>query len=282
MAMEQGRFRRKAFLVVALGSLVLAAGCIGDDLTEEAPEEPGAGEEATVESSMSWWATDCQAVFAAVPVEADALEPYLPSGFTPLTPEAFGLPPDFQGDAVLGAKTAQCDDVATLDGSEPLAYGALWAPVEPPEEMEEDAALFHFVAWDTLVQDDDTRDHLHGWGLPVYDGHAGMEGFAATPAGYTFDVTLEMNGDTFVFQGVANAPEEDLSEPFEYVDFMPGDDGLAAWEMTSETTDLRAGTGVLKVPTGHWAEDVIGSEDTHAWMLADEATSFANGTILFP
>lgn len=234
-------------------------------------------------STLAWEVRGCDAVLAAIPVEAEALRPHLPEGFDPATPEEFGMPPLLPGDAVLGVKALDCEEGTTSAGSASIHYGAVWSPVHPPEPLRNPDLWFHFVAWDTLVPDDGLRGLMEERGLPVHDGEADLSGLTDLPQGFAFDVSMTMGGDAYGFQGLGPLPDSTYTGTAEYLDFMAGADGqLTNWRLTSEIADLYAGTGLVHLPAGSWTAEVAGGEMVPALILASRRVSFTDGTVTFP
>lgn len=267
------------YLTTFLTAGILLSGCI------EPPEDDGDEDNtmnASTQAVYDWGVIDCEAVISVFPVQAEALAPHLPEGFTPLTPEEFGLPPDPRGDALIGIKALECDagqGIYNTGGS--VQYASSYSPVHPPEELEQDVD-FHFVAWDTLSQNATAREIMQGQGLPIVDGESDLTGFTETPAGFAFDVGLRLGDDEYRFVGTALAPDEEFSKGFRYADFMAGDDGLTMWWADYTSPNIHAGAGILELAEGSLLAEVAGTTTTDALFLAAEDVSFRDGNVTLP
>lgn len=268
------------------------AGCIGEENdrpddgndTDTTPPGEGAGETPT---GLVWTLNACSAVIALAPVDAGPIQERLPANFTPQAPEEFGLPPDVRGEALFGIETFQCTNGTGLNGTiDDLAYGSIFIPVHPPENLTLDSMDLHFVKYETLIPDEPRRTLLQDAGLPAVDGSTDLSGLQATPAGHLFDASLTLGEETFTFTGSTNQPMEDFREGVPFVEFQPtsqDDDALAIWLSTENVaTDATQGTGTLGVPAGSWAEEVIGAQATQAWMIASTDVNFITGAMALP
>lgn len=269
-------------------ALLAAGGCLGlgengGDETELPGSEEGEGDETPV--TLDWWLSNCHAVVGIVPVDEQALADHLPEGFEPVSAEeALDLPPDPRGDGALGFETFHCESASGLDGNiDEVGYAALFAPVEPPEDLEHPDAEVLFYKWETLVPDEDRRNLFIDRGLPAVDGSTDLSGFEDTPAGFVFDVSATLDGFTFELTGSATAPNEDFREGFSFLEFQEAQGGFATWLSTeNEANRGNSGTGTVSVDSSHWTSDVIGSSEDQAYIVATPEVNFLEGQIQLP
>lgn len=283
---EGGRVRRLACLALAV-ALVSWAGCLGTDEADgPGPEaDDGTSEQGSQPSTIDWGMTGCEVVVAIVPVDAQALAEHLPEGFEPVSAEeAFGLPPDPRGDGALGLETFRCEQGAGLNGTlEDLAYGAVFAPVEAPEDLDHPEADVVFYEWETLVPDEDRRELLTERGLPAVDGNSDLSGLEETPAGHVFDVSVTLDGATFSFTGSAGQANEDFRDGLPFVEFQQGDDGFGYWAcLENGAAGANSGSGTVELPAGHWTSDVAASATQQAYMVASTDVTFEQASVVLP
>lgn len=231
--------------------------------------------------TYSWFLEFCRAVIAVVPVDAEELATHLPEGFTPKTPEDFGLPPDPRGDAVMGLEAFTCEISAALKGTiNDAPYLSYFAPVVPPAAYEDPDARYHFVKWDVLIADDDLRTELQDHGLPAAAGEVTFELAERSAEQFTFDVTGTIGGETHRFTGSAALPEGG-PEGFTFLEFTPIEDRVAMWDVSVDDASLLVGTGILELAPGSLPAEVVGDETTQAYILAGDL-SFPDATISIP
>lgn len=272
-------------MVVLLLLASALAGCVDDGSDDDADSGDDGTDAGPSLSTLPWSLTDCRVVVALVPVSADAVEAHLPEGFRAGSgQEAFGLPPDVRGDAVIGLESFACASGTGLnDTVDHLAYGAYFTAVVPPDEHAVDEADVSLFKWDTLVPDAPRRAHLEARGMPVVDGATDLSGLEETPLGHRFDVTLQMAGDEHRFQGTADQPAEDFRKGFYFVEHMAADEGLAAWHMPeNEAPDALSGTGIVTLAAGSLPAQIVGGDSSQAFFASATTVQFVNGTIELP
>lgn len=284
---------RQHVLLLVLAALALA-GCLGSGDAPASPaSSPAADDEAAAASSngtaaddrIDWTLSGCRAVVALVPTDAGSLEEHLPEGFAAASAqEAFGIPPDPRGEAALGVETFQCESGTTLDGTaQPLAYGALFAAVEPPEGRNATGADLVLYKWETLVPDEDRRRLLQEAGMPAVDGSTDLSGLRSHPAGHAFHATLTLNGSTHAFAGTVDAPADAFREGLPFVEFQAGDDGIGRWvSEENQAPDAFQGTGTLDPVSGSRVADVVGDGPSQAYMVAATSVTFSRGYVDLP
>lgn len=236
--------RARAMRVLLLVALALA-GCL-------ASPDPSPATAADDVDVLPWGLHECRYLVAFLPVRADAVRPHLPEGFEP----APGLVPG--ASASLGVEAFSCaggmgfgEDVA------PMSYGSTFASVVPPEALAMDVP-FQYVKWDTLVPDDARRALLVARGFPARAGAVTIEEGALTTA------TMDMvDVGAFTIQ-VAAGPEGEGGEGA-FAEFTPGEGAaLARWNATATNVTVASGRGVVTVPEGSIAADILGASTAPA------------------
>ncbi|HET6403343.1 MAG TPA: hypothetical protein VFH78_01745 [Candidatus Thermoplasmatota archaeon] len=247
--------RAGAFLV-----LLLLSGCVAPP-ADAPPEE---------ERIFAWDLLDCRTVVAFVPVAKEALAPHLPEGFTP----AGGVA---DVEAAIGVEAFLCESGAGLDGARvaPIVYGALFAGAAPPEELRVDGVDVYWVKWDTLIPDAPRRNALAAEGLPVRDGSASIDAGVGTLV--RMSMTLEGVG-AFRVEGATEATDTTYDDEIRVAEYMPTNEGLARWSMTSPTARSRYGSGTLEMAPDSIVARIVGATTVPA-ILDVGAWSFTNGTI---
>ncbi|MDX1611317.1 MAG: hypothetical protein R3185_03035 [Candidatus Thermoplasmatota archaeon] len=273
-------------LVLALVLLTAGlAGCLGGEEdstppTNESEADTPPPDTATV---LPWGLAECQGVIAAIPVEAEAMADRLPENFTYQTPEEFGLPPDMRGDAVLGIEAFRCENGTTITSEvSPMVYASLFAPVHPADDVATDDPL-QFVKWEVLIPDADRRELLVAAGVPAVNGSAELNTFTGLPAGgFALEITATMDGGTYTFRGTAPQPMEEFQAPSSFTEYTPTPEGLVLWQTETIAPDMHQGTGTVSLPAGSWASEVVGQEQTQAFLLTSGQATFHNATITLP
>lgn len=228
-----------------------------------------------------WYLHGCQVVIAVVPVEAERLAEHLPEVFRPQTPEAFGLPPDPRGDGEMGVEAFVCDEIGSTDGGiEDAPYVSYFAPVEPPDDLEDPDARYHFVKWDVLIGDDELRTMLQDEGVPAASGDVTYDFEERSAGEFSYDLIGTVSSETHRFTGSGQLPEGVL-ETFTFLEFTGTSDGLVSWDVSVEDAAVLEGTGTLELATGSLPAEVIGAEVTQAYVLAGDR-SLEDVTITVP
>lgn len=283
--------RRHAVVLLAIALLTTAmAGCVGqqeDDTPGDTP--PADDDDAQTDPTgarLAWGFSGCKTVVAVIPVDADALSEHLPEGFEPISAEeAFGLPSDPRGEGAIGLETFRCEAGVGLNGTvEDLAYGAVFSPVDAPENLTRPAADLIFYKWETLVPDEPRRTFLADRGLPAVDGDTDLSGLEQAPTGtHTFDVSLTLDDASFTFTGTAGQANEDFRDGIAFVEFQAAEDGYAYWASLENAAEgANSGTGTVGLASNHWTSDVVGQETTQAYMVASTNVTFEQASVVVP
>lgn len=259
-------------------TFLAVAGLLFLSITSEAGAKRQGGS-----NSISWGLTDCDAIIALVPIEADSVQPHLPRGFTAIVPDSVRalLPPDPRLEAVMGIEALVCQngtglaqDVAAMD------YGSVWTFVEPPASLADESYPLSFFKWDTLVPDQPRRRFLSSRGLPVVDGDANLSSWYITPAGIVFDATLELKGGgSHRLTGAAGAPIEFTGR---LIEFQKGRGGLAEWRTAYGAATALGGGGTVELEGGSFPAEVVGAQRAQAYFLVGTGVDFTDGSITFP
>ena len=244
-----------------------------------APAPPSTDRTAAASSPrvLPWGIFACDYVVANVPVQPDALRPYLPEGFEP--EEAQGPLALAQGGAYLGVEMMRCESGAGLDGNvTDLHYGSFFTTVVPPANASDPDAGLQMVKWDALVPDAPRRDVLAAAGLPARDGSVTLSREAA-PARVAATLTLDGLG-AYAIEGTAPRPGNPFGGTF--VEFMPSQHGgLARWRADYESEAFHSGWGTLTLEPGTWPAEVAGGTHVTASFFTGRWT-FPRGNITLP
>ncbi|HVF52231.1 MAG TPA: hypothetical protein VNC78_01355 [Actinomycetota bacterium] len=283
--MQTRRKRGHAVKSSSIAAVVLIViGAIGaPSLAGPSSKKPGRGKAASKPTVIPWGLNDCDGVIGFSPVSAESIQPFLPEGFTATVPDDFraALPPDPRVDAVLGLEAFRCADGVGLSGIVPdLEYGSLFTFVEPPAALADSRYPWSFVKWDTLVPDAPRQTALAKRGLPARLGEAVFFGWAVTPVGIPFDVILRLEeAGNYGMTGIAAAA---TAFDAKFIEYMPGDRGLAQWRTVGRSPGGFAGGGWLSVPSGSYAAEILGGTEAQAYFLASEGIDFTEASITLP
>lgn len=219
---------------------------------------------------------ECQAAVGLVPVPAARFAQRLPPGWSLLQTEDVGLPDDPRGDALLGVELARCASGYGGNLSD-VSYASYFTLVEPADDLRAPDARFHFLKWDTLVQDAGLRDALRGEGAPAHDG--GVDFGPRLPGAEAFQASFDMNG-THLLRATGPIPSYPDLAGFRFVEYQPLASGVwAVWNATAETT-LTVGGMTMDLPPGYAAE-VAGGPRAEGYVLVGRA-SFRDATVTLP
>lgn len=261
---------------------VALAGCV-DDADQKVTDEPDPTETEPGPTVLPWGFTDCTWVVAAVPTQASAFGDRFPEGFTPMTPEEMGLPPQPGTDAVMGLEAFDCAQGAGLNGTvDSMVYSAYWSPVHPPENLSREGAGLQFMKWDVLIPDEDRRAALVAAGIPAVDGAVDLSGFSDTPAGYTFDISFQIGEDEHTFDGFANNPGEEALKNFTAREFTETADGIVLWDTRVVSPNLMQGAGTVTLDPDSFPATIVGRDTANAYFLSGTSASFLEGNITLP
>lgn len=255
------------------------AGCIADEPSNSA----GTGLPAVQlprPDSIEWGLTQCQAAIVLFDVAAEKVQPHLPDGFKPLPVASgvSGVPANPASGGSFGIEMFTCQQGIGLNETvESIAYGSYFAFAEPPAELKDATADYHFVKWDVLVPDEARRTLLQDVGVPALNGSAAFESFTLDGSKGALRGTLNMTGD-HVFEGTTYAPGP---ATVRFLEFTAVPDGLAVWKMDVTTTAIGIGPGKVTVPGGTLAADVLGT-GTHEGTLMAFKGDFASGLVDLP
>lgn len=232
---------------------------------------------------IPWGLTGCIAVIALIPLDAAAVEPHLPEGFTPVVPDSVRalLPPDPRLESVFGLEALSCEEGVGLRGDVAgMKYGSYWTFVQPPERLADNAYPLNFFKWDTLVPDQPRRDFLDRRGLSVFDGDANFGSWNASPFGIAFDVALDLEGSgSHRFLGAAGAPVDFSGTLIEFAD---ADRGLAAWRTAYASASAFGGSGLVELDGGSFPAEVVGAQAVQSYFLVGTGINFTDAYITLP
>lgn len=275
----------RSVLVLLSLAAASAAGCVTPTVIDPAdvPDVPALG------GPFSWDLTGCRNALIAVPVSADALQPHLPEGFTPVAPSAAGLPAELDalGDAILGFETFTCAEAAGLNGTIPDApYGSVFAWVNPPEHLRDPLAdIAHFVKWDTVLADGGLRSTLAALGAPVREGLSTFDLPAAVPTGsgspdpdLFAQLYFDDGSESFAINGAPKASQTPLAGTF--VEFTAtADGGLVKWRASAASDSMTVGPGYVKVNALGMPLEVLGSDRAPGVILRMNGLAFTNTSV---
>lgn len=227
--------------------------------------------------SIPWSLTDCAFANVFVPVDAAALEPYLPDGFR-LSGNA--LPVDVPGvaDAYLGVEAFSCAEGTSWNTTQaPMLHGGYFTSVEPPEGLRVEGVDDYYLRLMNLVPDEARRGPWQALGFPVVDGDAtGL--LVVDPEGLD-DVSLSLDGDGTT-QYVVQGRDVDPGGGGVFAEFMQGDRTVATWHAAYTTHELRSGTATLAFPEGSLGAAVLGTTMVEAPAIAGR-WSFHDGQVVW-
>lgn len=264
-----------ALLLLSVGF----AGCIADEPTNTT----GTGLpalEVPRPDAIDWALTRCEAAIVLFDVAAEKVQPHLPEGFKPLPVASgvAGLPLNPVNGGSFGIEMFTCAKGIGLNETvESIAYGSYFAFAEPPAELKDATADYHFVKWDVLVPDEARRTLLQDVGVPALNGTATFESFTLDGSKGALRGTLNMTGE-HIFEGTTYAPGP---AAIRFLEFTAVPDGLAIWKMDATTTAIGLGPGTVTVPAGTLAAEVLGA-GTHEGDLMAFKGDFASGLVDLP
>lgn len=274
--------RRRLAPLVLVAVLTPLAGCAapGSGPAPDADAQDGTGGALVV----PWDLVECAFVAFGVAVDPDRLAPYMPEGFTASTGNRVPLPVpvDAARSAFLGLEAFECRSGRGLEGPvDALDYGSFFTFATPPEALANGSIEQYYVKWDTLVPDEPRRDALAARGLPARAGEATVT-LEETAQGVRLGATLALKGvGGFTITGAG--ARRGASSGFEFVEYMPAEDGtLAAWHGHAQDRDaVAAGAGTLQVEPGTWIADVMGGTTASVTWTAGTWT-FLHGNVTHP
>lgn len=289
--------RRGTIALVLLSTAAVLAGCLtatADDPAGDA--SPAAADQDNSETStqknsgtsFSWELRDCRIAAAMISVDAEALRPHLPAGFEPVPPgEGFFGVPDPTGQAVLGVDASSCQQGSGPSGTQTDAvFGGVLALVEPPEHHEQDGNnTLYLVRWDTAVPDPTIRENLTKLGVPAYDGEMEWADYQ-NPAGDVViggsDLILD-DGLVFHPGGAGPIPGAEETRDFTCISFHETDEGeLVTTRMEFKASVQGNGPGVLKIPSGHWASDLVHEAPWTSGAYLAGQLDYEHGSVTLP
>lgn len=251
------------------------AGCAAPVTTDGSPDSDAP------RATLPWGLTECRYVVGWAPVEESRLRPYLPEGFTPAGFGARALAGTPAGRVLFGLEAFECASGATLNGTlENMAYGSYWTAATPPEELQVEGATTYTVRWDTLVPDAERRALMVAAGMPARDGT--VEFPSRVPVGTLATYEMEDVGTSIL--RMTTAQPQPVPEGGHVVEFTPTQDGgLAVWraDYAWDGDSFTTGYGVVTVPEGSWAAQVLGGTQAPGQFHAGTWT-FSNGTLTLP
>ncbi len=273
--------------ILATLAVLMLSGCLAaseektqDPIPEIPPPLP------PVETGpIPWLLTECDAVIAAIPIAASALEPFIPEGFRLLTPEEAGLPPGpLRGNSVFGVEAFQCESGTGLEGNlTDVSYGSYFTFVEPPAGLVppgEETDLY-FIKWHTLIDDPDLFAELDALGAPVTKGSTKYTRVINMEDPPTFEAILQIESDgTTEFAGSAPADQPE-SEQISFTEWTAVESGFIRYRIEATWDLLGVGTGTVSFTSQSWAAQLTGRNPDQAYYFAGRL-SFTDGLIALP
>lgn len=257
-------------LYVSLSVLsILLSGCVTPGDPQTTAEGPAQSTAADV--VFPWSLTDCAFAVAFVPADPAAVAAHIPSGFR------------LESDA-LGIEVFRCASGAGLNGSvDDIVYGSYFAAVSPPDDLALEGVDQYYYKWWVLVPDEERRDAFAALGMPVLDGTGSINAdpLALGPVhGATMDVA-SIGAHTFRFV----APEQEAGDGGGdewFAEFTPlADGGHAVWRSLYTVARAGGGPGVVEVPAGSMAAEILGGTVARA-NINTGVWSFHDGDVTFP
>jgi hypothetical protein len=237
-------------------------------------------------TELPWSMTGCRFLAAVLEAPLGSIQPFVPEGFRVMSPGEFAgegitgmdLPAD-PDVGNFGVEAFQCDEGTGLNGSVPgMTYASYYIGVDPPAEFQRDTG-FTFVKLDVMIPDEDRRQFLAQYGVPVTNGTASVT--TGLGQGPVLQVEGELGfgalGD-FSFTGTALAP---YPEDCAFVEFTPVPNGFVEWTMDCSFVQGGVGQISVDVPAGSWAAEILGA-GTHDGSGFIGIVDFAQGSIKLP
>jgi hypothetical protein len=205
-------------------------------------------------------------VIVVVPVDANALRAYLPTGFEPRAAE----------DPAIHLDAYVCASGVGFNGTlEQVEYGSWYVPVDATTALREPGYDAYFVKMDFLVPDEARRLALATAGFPARDGSARvtLEGDDRL-----VDAVLDLGNDGgFALRGTMGAAVPQ-ARPLPFVEYTPlmTTGTLGRWHARLHDARIGQGTGVLTAKEGSSFAGLTGTDPIvvsfigGAWNL-DEA-----------
>lgn len=258
----------RAWVVPLFVSTVAFAGCVGENGPGALGTELDAPGDGAI--TLPWSLTDCNFLNAFVTVPLDALQAQLPEGW------------EVAGNPYLGIESFVCASGRGLDAEEPgLGYGSYFTSVTAPADLAFGEYQEFFYKWWVLVPDDARRSLFAEHGMHVETGRTEV-GANALPVGLHYDAVLDPDGIGVHRMNMLVTESQGPSHGEWFAEFSPlGDGRYAAWESNYTIDWLDVGRGVVEVPAGSLAAEIIGGTTARANVIRG-TWSFHDGSVALP
>jgi hypothetical protein len=277
----------RTLLAAALVVAMVGSGCAGNESGDDAGE--GATSPLWLEAQeLPWTMTGCRFLAAVLEAPLDVVQPLVPEGFRVMSPQEFAgegvtgvdVPATDAGN--VGVEAFQCEAGQGLNGSVAgMTYASYYIGVDPPQEYDRGNG-YTFIKLDVMIPDEDRRDLLALYGVPVTNGTATVTTGPTTglPV-HVIDVEADLSfGELgqFALSGTAAAPY-----PIDcaFTEFTPVPAGFVEWTMACEFVQGGIGPLTVEVPAGSWLADIVGAGPVDGAGFIG-IIDFAQGSIKLP